>query len=149
VFYALVLIAASASPCAFRPDLQLVPALSPVRVVRVGYLFNAAATLTLSARTLRKAAPVKDAGLRAHVAGYYAIARKLAQASALRANAGSQAEARVRLARAAAQLVSDANAEYARESRIYDAVTENGRAQSQGPAYGFPGGPNADVYCMR
>ncbi len=48
-----------------------------------------------------------------------------------------------------AELVRDANIEYARQIHIYDTVTENGRAQSQGPAYGFPGGPNANVYCMR
>jgi len=44
-------------------------------------------------------------------------------------------------------LARDVNAEYARQVHVYDAVTENGRAQSQGPAYGFPGGPDANAYC--
>lgn len=149
MFYALVLIAAAASPCALRPSLQLVPAVSGVRAVRLSHGYAAVAKLRLSVRTLTKAAAVNDRGFRAHVAGYYAIARRLTQPSLLRANAGSQTQARARLARAVAQLVLDANAEYVRESNIYDTVTENGRAQSQGPSYGFPGGPNADVYCIK
>jgi hypothetical protein len=48
-----------------------------------------------------------------------------------------------------AALTRDANIEYARQAHIYDTVTENGRAQNQGPAYGFPGGPNASVSCTQ
>jgi len=149
VFSALVLAVGASPPCTFRPQLQLAPVVSHVRVGAAARSFSASADLTLSIRTARKAATTSDAGLRAHVAGYYAIAQTLAQASSLRANGSSPAQARARLAKAVAALVRDANTEYARQVRIYDNVTENGRAQSQGPAYGFPGGPNATVYCMR
>jgi Zn-dependent protease with chaperone function len=148
VFSAIVLAAAASSACTFRPQLQLVPAISRVRVARAATSFTASASLTLTVRTVKAAASVNDAGSRSHVAGYYTIARSLAQPSDLRANGASQAQARARLAKAVAALVRDANTEYAREIRIYDNVTENGRAQHQGPAYGFPGGPNANVYCM-
>jgi hypothetical protein len=149
VFSAIVLAAAASSACAFRPQLQLSPAVSQVRVARASSSFTASANLTLSVRTVKKATLASDAGLRAHVEGYYEIARSLAQPSAIRATGRSQVQARARLAKAAAALVRDANAEYAREAHIYDTVTENGRAQSQGPSYGLPGGPNADVYCER
>ncbi len=133
----------------FRPQLQLAAAVSAVRVVSVSKSFSAGAKLSLSVRELKKAATASDAGLRAHIAGYYAIARRLAQTSSVRGIGSSQTQARARLAKAVAELVRDANTEYARQVRIYDNVTENGRAQSQGPEYGFPGGPNASVYCMR
>jgi len=54
---------------------------------------------------------------------------------------------RARLAKGVAALARDENLEYARQVRVYDTVTDNGRAQSQGPAFGFPGGPNANAYC--
>lgn len=117
--------------------------------MRSSHAFTARAQLTLSVKTLKKPAPANDAGLRAHVAGYHAIARSLVQPSALRAMGGSEAQARERLAKAVRVLVVDANAEYVREANIYDTVTENGRAQSLGPSYGFPGGPDANVYCTR
>lgn len=146
---ALVLVAASTSACVFRPQLQLSPVISAARVMRSSHAFTASARLTLAIITLKKPAPANDAGLRAHVAGYYVIARRLMQPSALRAIGGSQVQVRARLAKAVTALVRDANAEYARQAHIYDTVTENGRAQGQGPSYGFPGGPNANVYCMR
>ncbi|HEX5275395.1 MAG TPA: hypothetical protein VFW34_08965 [Candidatus Rubrimentiphilum sp.] len=149
MFSALVFAAVVSSPCAFRPQLQLAPGISHVRVAGTSNAFTANAILTLSVRAVKQAATTADAGLRAHVAGYYAIARSLAQRSSVRAIGSSPAQARARLAKAVAALVRDANTEYARQIHIYDDVTENGRAQGQGPAYGFPGGPNAGVYCMR
>ncbi len=148
MFSALIFVAAS-TPCTFRPQLEFTAAVSQTRLVHTSRSFTASAGLMLSVRTMKKAAPANDAGLRAHVAGYYAIARSLAQGSSVRAMGGSQIQARARLARAVAALVRDANTEFARQARIYDTVTENGRAQSQGPAYGFPGGPNAGVFCPR
>jgi hypothetical protein len=149
VFSALVLAAVASAPCTLRPQLQLAPAVSHVRVVRASSSFTASASLTLSVRTIKKAAATSDAGLRVHVAGYYTIARSLAQVSSLRAIGSSQTQARARLGKAVAALVRDANTEYARQVRIYDNVTENGRTQGQGPSYGFPGGPNASVYCIQ
>lgn len=149
MFSALALIAAASSPCTFRPQLQLIPAVSRVRIARTARSFSADAGLSLSIRTVKKAAIPDDPGLRAHVSGYYFIARSLAQASTLRAFGSSPSQARAHLDRAVAALRRDVNMEYARQARIYDTVTENGRAQSQGPAYGFAGGPNASVSCMR
>jgi len=147
MFSAIVLVAAAVSTCALRPDLQLVPAVSRVRLVHDTRSFRANANITFTVRTIRKPAPSGDPGLHAHIAGYYAIAQRLAQASQVRAVGTTPAQARTRLVKAVAQLAHDVNVEYARQARVYDAVTENGRAQNQGPAYGFPGGPDADAYC--
>jgi hypothetical protein len=151
VFSALVLAAAAAlSPCSYSLQLELVPAISHVRVVHAANSFTASGNLTLLVVTgslLTNRATDRDPGTHAHIAGYFGIARSLAQTSSVRAIGSSQAQARARLAKAVAALVRDANTEYARQSRIYDTVTEHGRAQNQGPAYGFPGGPNASVYC--
>lgn len=149
MFSTIILAAVASSPCTFRPRLQLTAAISHVRLGRIASSFTASANLMLSVRTAKGATKTNDAGLRAHVGGFYAIARSLAQTSSVRAIGSSQTQARVRLGKAVAALVRDANTEYARQIRIYDNVTENGRAQSQGPAYGFPGGPNASIYCMR
>ncbi len=143
----MLVMTAASTACTFRPQLQLEPAVSHVRVTGASSAFSASADLALSVRTVKGAVPSNDAGLRAHVAGYYAIAQGLAQRSSLRAIGSSQTQAQARLQKAVAQVVRDANTEYARQIRIYDNVTENGRAQGQGPAYGFPGGPNAGVYC--
>jgi hypothetical protein len=147
MFSALVLAAAAVSTCALRPQLQLVPAVSHVRIAHDTRSYRANASITFTVRTIRKPAPSSDAGLHAHVAGYYAIAQRLAQSSQVRAVGTTPAQASARLLKAVAQLANDVNVEYARQARVYDAVTENGRTQSQGPPYGFPGGPDANAYC--
>ncbi len=149
MFSALVLAAAAVSTCTLRPQLQLVPAVSLARIMHDTRSFRANASITFTVRTIRKPAPSGDPGLRAHVAGYYAIAQRLAQASQVRAIGTTPAQARLRLLKAVAQLAHDVNVEFARQARVYDAVTENGRTQNQGPAYGFSGGPDANAYCVK
>lgn len=144
-----VALAAAISPCAYRPELKMVPVVSQLRIVRRGSSYQAGARVSFSVRTMRKAELPDDAGLRAHVRGYFTIVGRLAQASQVQSVAASQAQARARLSKAIAALAHDVNVEYKRQVRVYDSITENGRSQDQGPAYGFPGGPNANVYCVQ
>lgn len=148
MFQALAFVlSAATSQCAPHPQIRLVAAISRPRVVRRGTSFSATARVALSVRRAARPPVSSDPGMRAHAAGYYAIAVKLAQSSDVRGIGKTEVQARARLMRAAATLAHDANAEYARQIVIYDAVTANGRMQSQGPPSGFPGGPNANVYC--
>lgn len=150
MFSALALVlSAATSQCAPHPQVRLVAAISRPLVVRRGPSYGATARVTLSVRSAGRAVRFSDPGMQAHAAGYYAIARRLAQSSDVRAVGATRVQARARLLRAAATIAHDANAEYARQIRIYNAVTDGGRTQSQGPASGFPGGPNAAVYCGR
>jgi len=149
VVSAIVLAVAAVSTCALRPQLQLLPAVSHVRIARAAHSYRATAAITLTVRTIKKPAVSSDPGLRAHVDGYYAIAQRLVQDSQVRAVGATPAQARARLLKAVAALAHDVNLEYARQVRVYETVTENGRAQSQGPAFGFPGGPDANAYCAR
>ncbi|HET9393830.1 MAG TPA: hypothetical protein VFO29_09980 [Candidatus Rubrimentiphilum sp.] len=142
-------LAVAISPCAYRPELKMVPVVSQLRIVRQGSSYQAAAHVRFSVRSVRKAQLPDDAGLRAHVHGYFTIVQRLAQASQVQALGTVPAQARAHLAKAIAALAYDVNVEYKRQVRVYDSVTENGRSQDQGPAYGFPGGPNANVYCAR
>jgi len=147
MFSALALAAAASARCDFHPRLQFRATVSRVHTARRGGSFEANARVTLTIRSAAHPAVSSDPGMRAHVAGYYAIARKLAQRSEARGIGTTNAQARARLARAAATIAHDANVEYTRQILIYETVTAGGRAQSQGPASGFPGGPNANVYC--
>ena len=149
MFSALALIVATSTRCDIRPQVQFAATVSLVQVTRRGPSFDAGALVTVTPRTIGRAAVSSDPGMRAHVAGYYAIARKLAQRSNVHGIGATQAQARARLTRAAVTLAHDANLEYRRQIVIYEAVTDGGRAQSQGPASGFPGGPNANVYCSK
>ena len=133
----------------YRPELKVVPIVSQLRIARRGSSYEASARITLAVRTVRKAQLPDDAGLQAHVRGYYAIVLRLSQASAAQAVGTAPAQARARLYKTIAALAHDVNVEYQRQLHVYDSVTENGRAQDQGPAYGFPGGPNANVYCAQ
>jgi Zn-dependent protease with chaperone function len=146
VFLAITLTAAL-SACSLRPALQLVPVTSPIRVTHTGGSYRASARITFSVRTVRKPVYSSDPGARAHIAGYYAIAQRLTQASEVESVGSTPAQARARLAKGVAALARDENLEYVRQVHVYDTVTDNGRAQSQGPAFGFPGGPNANAYC--
>lgn len=87
--------------------------------------------------------------MQAHVRGYYVIARRVASTSQATAVGAGPSEARSRLDKTIAGLSQDVNIEYQRQKRMYDAVTDNGRSQDQGPGYGFPGGPGASAYCAR
>jgi len=146
VVSAIVLVAA-VSACSLRPVLELVPAVSHIRITHAAGSYRAIARITFSVRTIRKPASSGDPGLRAHVAGYYAIAQRLTQTSEVESVGSTPAQTRARLAKGVTALARDENLEYARQVHVYDTITDNGRAQSQGPAFGFPGGPNANAYC--
>ncbi len=149
MFLAAVLAATAMSPCNLRPELQLVPIVSQLRIARRVSSYRANARITFAVRTLRKAQLTVDPSLQVHVGGYYTIARSLIQSSQAQAVGASAAQARARLNKTIAGLAHDLNSEYQRQQRVYDTVTENGRLQSQGPAFGFPGGPNANVSCAQ
>lgn len=134
-------------PCALRPELVIVAQVSRMHAARNGKSPIISAWIMLKVETRRAASSANDRGLQAHVRGYYTIARTIAQPSSARVFAPSSAIGRRRLAQTAATLARDANAEYRRQIQAYDSVTNNGRAQDQGPAYGFPGGPDAKVSC--
>ena len=146
MFSALVL-AVSVHSCSARPQLQLVAAVSRTQVAGRSQAFSASADATLRVRTVRRTPVSSDPGARAHAEGYYTIASRLTQTSHVRAFGATRAEAGTRLRRAVAAIQRDANAEYARQILVYETVTAHGRMQSQGPASGFPGGPNAAAYC--
>lgn len=135
------------SPCVLRPDLRIVPWVSHVRAVHQGSAYVVSARINFNVRTVHGAKRTNDPGLQAHVRGYYTIARRIAEPSSARALAPTVAIGRARLARTAATLARDVNLEYRRQIQAYDSVTSNGRTQDQGPAYGFPGGPDARISC--
>jgi hypothetical protein len=90
-----------------------------------------------------------DPGLLDHVRGHQIIAQRVARSSVgtVRSAGASNAQARVRLQQAVTRLTNDAQKELDREEHVYDTVTNYGSAQSQGPVYGFPGGPDAHDTC--
>ena len=147
-----LLLAALAGPvCDAHPVFALRPVASAARVARAGSGYQAAAQLhfTVTQRSRPFALPT-DAGLRAHIEGHRTIAERIARSSAdsVRAAGASAAQARTRLHDAIARIESDLAKELDREEHVYDTVTENGAAQSQGPMYGFPGGPDARDTCL-
>jgi hypothetical protein len=147
----LVLIAALTSrPCNIHPVYVLQPALRNVQVKRAGSGYTASAQLSFSVREKTPAVITSvDPGLLDHVRGHQIIAQRVARSSdgAIRASGSSAAQARSRLNDGVAQTERDLSKELDREERVYDSVTQNGAAQSQGPMYGFPGGPDAHDSC--
>lgn len=147
---ALLLAALINTPCNVHPVYVLQPSVRNVRVRRSGSGYAATAQLHFSVREKRPAVITSvDPGLLDHVRGHQIIAQRVARSSAdsVRAVGASALQARARLRDALAHLESDLAKELDREERVYDNVTEGGAAQSQGPAYGFPGGPDADDSC--
>jgi len=145
-----LLLAAAIAPCNAHPQYRITAVAHDVRVTGGGSSYRASARIAYSLKVLVPAhVPAGDAGLRAHVAGHQEIARKVAASSVgtIQANGSSSTQARGRLAATIERLRSDLERELQREQRAYDNVTENGAAQSQGPAFGFPGGPDARTAC--
>jgi hypothetical protein len=140
------------APCNAHPVYELKPVVSARRfqASRGGYLATAHLAFRISERTPALIASV-DPGLLDHVRGHQLIAQRVSRSSIgnVRATAGTRSAASMRLAQAVLRLTNDAQRELDREEHVYDAVTENGAAQSQGPVYGFPGGPDAHDTCGR
>jgi hypothetical protein len=106
--------------------------------------------------TLKTTAPAilprnADAGLRAHVRGHLSVAQRVIGSSdgSVEANGSNAAQARTRLRQTLERMRSDLQNELVREERAYDDVTAKGAQQSQGPQFGFPGGPDATTPCGR
>jgi hypothetical protein len=149
-FFLLILAALVSRPCNIHPVYVLQPVLTHVQVQRSGSAYSASAQLTFSIRE-KTPAMIKsvDPGLLDHVRGHQIIARRVARSSGgtIRASGNSPAQARSRLRDGVAQTQRDLSKELDREERVYDSVTQNGAAQSQGPVYGFPGGLDAHDSC--
>jgi Bacterial protein of unknown function (DUF922) len=138
-------------PCNVHPVYALQPVLRNVRVQRSGPSYTASAELTFDIRQkTAPAVPSKDPGLLAHVRGHKIVAQRVAQSSngTIRATGNTPAQARGRLRDGVTQTQRDLSKELDREESVYDSVTQNGAAQSQGPVYGFPGGPDARDVCV-
>lgn len=140
------------APCNSHPQYALQPVISYDAVARSGAVYHASARLRF--RLVQKTPaliPSADPGLLDHVQGHYVIARRVVQSSTgtVQATGNTAAQARLRLRQAIARMTSDSQNELFREEHVYDSVTENGAAQSQGPQYGFPGGPDARETCAQ
>lgn len=148
----LLLAAILNAPCNADPVYILEPQVSAVAVRSAGqgYLASAQLEFRIVERT-HAVISSKDPGLQDHARGHRTIAQRVAQSSvgSVRATGNSAAQARMRLQQAITRLADDAQRELYREEHVYDSVTENGAAQSQGPVYGFPGGPDARDTCAQ
>ncbi len=140
-------------PCNIHPVYALAATVTRVKVARNGRQFHASATIGFTLREVRSAMIVSiEQGLLEHVRGHQIIAQRVARSSngLVVATGSSAALARAQLNSTVRKMTSEQNAELAREERAYDNVTQNGAEQSQGPSYGFPGGPDVtDPGCTR
>jgi hypothetical protein len=141
------------APCNAHPAYAVQPVVTNVRVVRraSGYLASASVRFTLKTTQPALLPSVSDPGLLQHVQGHLTVAHRVIRSSdgTVKANGSSAAQARARLKQTVAHMRSDLQNELLREERAYDNVTANGTAQSQGPSYGFPGGPDVHSPCVR
>lgn len=146
----LLLAALLTAPCNAHPAYAVQPHVTGVRVARraSGYLASAQLRFTLK-QTQPALIPSIDPGLLDHVHGHLVVAQRVVRSSGgtVQANGASAAAARARLQQAIARMSRDLQNELVREERVYDNVTANGASQSQGPAYGFPGGPDVHSIC--
>ena len=146
----LVLAAILSGPCNAHPAYALRPVVSAARVQRTGSAFQAIGSVSFRIVELKPAMITSvDPGLLDHVRGHQIIAQRVARSSVgtVRAAGASAPQARSRLQQAATRLANDAQKELDREEQVYDSVTNYGSSQSQGPVYGFPGGPDARDTC--
>jgi hypothetical protein len=145
-----ILAVITTTPCNAHPVYALRPVVTPVRVQHTAGSYTAMANLTFKVVETKPAMITSvDPGLLDHVRGHQIIAQRVARSSigSVRATGSSAAQARARLKQAVSRLTSDSQKELDREDHVYETVTENGAAQSQGPVYGFPGGPDAHELC--
>jgi hypothetical protein len=146
----ILLAAILSGPCNAHPAYALHPVVSKARVQRLGNAFQATGSVSFRIVELKPAVITSvDPGLLDHVRGHQIIAQRVARSSVgtVRAAGATASQARTRLQQAATRLASDAQKELDREEQVYDSVTNYGSAQSQGPVYGFPGGPDAHETC--
>jgi hypothetical protein len=142
-----------AAACNAHPAYAVQPVVTNVRVGRgPAHAYRATARVRYTLRTTAPAMiPSVDPGLLDHVQGHLIVAQRVINSSEgeVSANGSSAAQARARLNQTIARMRADLQSELMREERAYDNVTANGAQQSQGPAYGFPGGPDAHSPCAQ
>lgn len=140
-----------AAACNAHPAYAAQPVVTNVRLVRAGRVYHASARIRFTLRTTAPAMiPSVDPGLLDHVQGHMIVAQRVIRSSdgTVNANGSSAALARARLNQTIARMRTDLQNELMREERAYDNVTANGASQSQGPSYGFPGGPDVHSPCV-
>jgi hypothetical protein len=147
----LLLAALLAAPCNAHPAYAVEPKVSNVHIVRRSGAYVASAQLRFTLREVQPAViPSVDPGLLDHVQGHMIVAQRVVRSSGgtVEANGPTAQKARLDLNQTVARMQRDLQSELDREERAYDNVTQNGAQQSQGPAYGFPGGPDAHTPCV-
>lgn len=140
------------APCNAHPAYAVVSHVSAVRVTARSRGYTASAQLHFTLRETQPAMiPSIDPGLLDHVHGHLVVAQRVVRSSGglVQANGANAAQAKVQLNQAIARMSADLQNELLREERAYDNVTANGASQSQGPAFGFPGGPDVHSICAR
>jgi hypothetical protein len=141
-----------ASPCNAHPIYALAPVVSGTSVRKDSGAYRASARLTFRIVEKRPAVITSvDPGLLDHVHGHQVVAERVARSSegTVQAVGSSRAQAQARLRQALSRMALDEQRELDREERVYDSVTNYGAAQSQGPQYGFPGGPDVHAPCAQ
>lgn len=140
-------------PCNIHPVYSLIAVRGKVKIAHVNGKYQASSSLSYRVQEVMGAVIVTvEPGVLEHVRGHQIIASRVAHSSNghVEATGSSEQQARSRLADGIRKLTADQNKELLREERAYDNVTENGAAQSQGPSYGLPGGPDVqDAACTR
>ncbi len=141
-----------AAACNAHPAYAVQAVVTNVRVVRRSSGYLASAHIRFTLRTTAPAMiPSVDPGLLDHVQGHLTVAQRVIRSSEgnIEANGSNAGLARTHLDQTAARMRNDLQNELMREERAYDNVTANGASQSQGPSYGFPGGPDAHSPCTQ
>lgn len=144
-----MLLLAALLTCGAHPTYALVRVSEPLTVVRQDGTYRAQTVLRFKVAPAIVAPHGSDRAFNDHVRGHQIVAQRVAGSlnGIISSNGKTPHDARKQLARALSQMTSDQQKELMREERVYDSVTENGRAQDQGPVYGLPGGRNASGLC--
>lgn len=134
---ALLAFLAAAGMCGRHPAYRLVPNFTAAAYAR------AASAVRAERRVAFRLEP-KRWGIDAHARGAYRLASDAARnfSGSVSAVGTSRDLAALALRTASQVFVRNANAQLVLELRTYDRVTDSGRAQDQGPSFGFPGGAN-------
>lgn len=146
----LLLAALLAAPCNAHPAYAVQPAIGTIRVVRGSRSYVASAQMHFTLRVTQPAMISSvDPGLLEHVHGHQLVAERVVRSSGgtVEANGATASQARAHLNQTISRTRGDLQSELTREEQAYDNVTAYGASQSQGPSYGFPGGPDVTTPC--
>lgn len=137
-------------PCNAHPQYAVQASIAGERVRHEGGGYVASAQIHFSLRETQPAIiPSVDPGLLDHVRGHQTVAERVAHSSGgtVEATGATQAQAQARLKQTVNRMRGDLQNELVREEQAYENVTAYGAQQSQGPAYGFPGGEDVTSPC--